>query len=189
MASIFCDCRGEAVSMLETIISSKTRIKLLLKFFLNAQAKGYLRSLAQEFGESTNAIRLELNKFEDAGLLSSEMEGNKKLFKANQGHPLFENLHSLVIKYVGLDRIVEKITWRLGSVQQVYLVGDYAEGRDEGILDLFILAPELNIEYLVNLIEKVEAEIKRKIRYIHFKSKTDLQKMLEHQYHLLLWEQ
>ena len=51
--------------MLDTLITSKTRIKLLLKFFLNAQTKSYLRSLEGEFGESTNAIRLELNKFEE----------------------------------------------------------------------------------------------------------------------------
>ena len=77
--------------MLETLISSRTRIKLLLKFFLNAQSKGYLRSLEHEFGESTNAIRLELNKFEEAGMLSSESEGNKKVYRANPKHPLFEN--------------------------------------------------------------------------------------------------
>lgn len=177
------------MSMLETIISSKTRIKLLLKFFLNSQSRGYLRSLASEFGESTNAIRLELNKFEGAGLLSSEVEGNKKLFMANQQHPLFENLHNLILKYVGLDKIIERISHRLGSVEQVYLVGDYAEGRDEGIIDLFILAPELYTEYLVTLLGKLETEIERKIRYVHFKSKTDLQKLLEQQNHLLLWEQ
>lgn len=174
--------------MLETLISSKTRIKLLLKFFLNANAKGYLRSLEQEFGESTNAIRLELNKFEEAGMLSSESEGNKKVYSANRQHPLFENLHGLVMKYVGLDKIVGKITARLGRVEKVYLVGDYAEGRDGGIIDLFVLSPELNLEYFIILIDRAEAEIKRKIRYVHFKNRTEIDKMLQQQSHLLIWE-
>jgi len=174
--------------VLETLISSKTRIKLLLKFFLNAQSKGYLRSLEQEFGESTNAIRLELNKFEEAGMLSSEQEGNKKVFTANRKHPLFENLHHLVMKYVGLDRIVDNITERLGEVEAVYLVGDYAEGRDSGIIDLFVLAPQLNIEYLINLLAKAEEEIERKIRYVHFKTQIEIQKLLDQQSHLLIWE-
>ena len=53
--------------MLESLITSKTRIKLLLKFFLNSSTKAYLRGLEAEFGESTKAIRLELNRFEQIG--------------------------------------------------------------------------------------------------------------------------
>lgn len=64
--------------MIETLISSQTRIKLLLKFFLNSNTKAYLRSLESEFSESSNAIRLELNRLEQSGMLSSFMEGNKK---------------------------------------------------------------------------------------------------------------
>lgn len=174
--------------VLETLISSKTRIKLLLKFFLNSSSRGYLRSLEQEFGESTNAIRLELNKFEEAGMLSSMQEGNKKVFIANRKHPLFENIHNMVMKYVGIDRIVDRITERLGDVEAVYLVGDYSEGRDNGIIDLFILAPQLNLEYLLALLVKVEGEISRKIRYVHFKSRTEIQELLDKQSHLLIWQ-
>jgi hypothetical protein len=175
-------------NMLDTLISSKTRVKLLLKFFLNANARGYLRSLEAEFGESTNAIRLELNKFEEAGMLQSEMEGNKKVFKANKRHPLFENLHSLMLKHVGLDKIVEGITLKLGDIQKVYLVGDYAEGRDSGIIDLLIVATRLDLEYLVKLVARAEDEIKRKIRYIHYPSENDIPSTIEGQSHLLLWE-
>ena len=53
--------------MIEALISSKTRIKLLLKFFLNSKTTSYLRGLEAEFGESSNAIRIELNRFEKAG--------------------------------------------------------------------------------------------------------------------------
>jgi predicted transcriptional regulator len=72
--------------MIETLISSKTRIKLLLKFFLNSETTSYLRHLESEFGESTNAIRLELNKLEEAGMLNSQFEGNKKIYQANKQH-------------------------------------------------------------------------------------------------------
>ena len=175
-------------NMLDTLISSKTRVKLLLKFFLNANARGYLRSLEAEFGESTNAIRLELNKFEAAGMLQSEMEGNKKVFKANKRHPLFDNLHSLMLKHVGLDKIVEGITQKLGDIQKVYLVGDYAEGRDSGIMDLLIVASRLDLEFLVKLVSRAEEEIKRKIRYIHYPNEEQIPDSIEGQAHLLLWE-
>jgi len=174
--------------MLETLISSKTRIKLLLKFFLNSNARGYLRSLESEFGESSNAIRLELNKFEKAGMLSSELEGNKKIYHANQKHPLYDNLHNLMLKYVGLDRIVENISQKLGDIQAVYLVGDYARGRDSGIIDLLIFAPDLDLNYLLKLIKKAEAQIDRKIRYVHYKDAEEMKTPLSEQQHLLLWK-
>ena len=82
--------------MLDTLISSKTRLKLVLKFFLNSNTKAYLRGLEEEFGESTNAIRLELNKFEEAGLLASESEGNKKVYQANAKHPFYKDLHQML---------------------------------------------------------------------------------------------
>jgi DNA-binding transcriptional regulator PaaX len=67
--------------MIETLISSKTRIKLLLKFFLNSNTTAYLRSLEEEFGESTNSIRIELNRFEKAGFLASHSQANKKYLR------------------------------------------------------------------------------------------------------------
>ena len=63
--------------MINALITSETRIKLLRKFFLNSSTKAHLRGLESEFGESTNAIRLELNRFEEAGLLHSLRDGNK----------------------------------------------------------------------------------------------------------------
>ena len=60
--------------MLETLITSKTRLRLLIKFFINIANKGYLNSLANEFGESTNSIRKELNNLTSAGYLKSTMK-------------------------------------------------------------------------------------------------------------------
>ncbi|MEM7659174.1 MAG: ArsR family transcriptional regulator [Bacteroidota bacterium] len=151
--------------MIETLISSKTRIKLLLKFFLNSNAKSYLRNLQSEFGESTNAIRVELNRFEDAGMLSSEIEGNKKFFQANTQHPLFKEVHNIVLKYVGLDQIIEFVVKGLGEVRRVYLVGDFSRGLDSSIVDLIFIG-NIDQRYLIELIEKAEPMIERKIRYL-----------------------
>ena len=175
--------------MIETLISSKTRIKLLLKFFLNSKNKAYLRNLSQEFGESTNAIRLELNRLEKAGMLSSQMEGNKKIFQTNTQHPLFQEIHSIVLKYVGIDHIIEHIVKRLGKIKQVYLTGRFARGLDSDIIDL-ILIGEIDKAYLINLIEKAEPLIKRKIRYVVYNSE-EIEKMdilNQDPKPLLLWE-
>ncbi len=151
--------------MIETLISSKTRIKLLLKFFLNSNTTAYLRSLETEFGESTNAIRLELNRLEEAGMLASFADGNKKMFRANKTHPLFREIHNILLKTIGLDQLVETIIERLGDVEQVFLVGEFAKGNDSPIIDL-IFVGKLDKAYLLSVVERVEALIKRKIRYL-----------------------
>lgn len=153
--------------MIDTLISNKTRIKLLLKFFLNSSTTSYLRGLESEFGESTNAIRLELNRLEDAGMLSSYSSGNKKLFHANKEHPLFSELQSIIRKHIGLDKIIENVVERLGSVHRVYLTGSFAQGLDSQIIDL-VLVGKVEQAYLIKLITKAEQLVKRKIRYLIF---------------------
>ena len=151
--------------MLETLISSKTRIKLLLKFFLNKKNTAYLRGLESEFGESTNAIRLELNRLEKAGMLNSFSEGNKKIFQANVKHPLFEEVHNILLKHIGLDKIVEEVVHRLGEVKSVLLSGDISKGKNSNIIDLVFIG-NIDKNYLIQLIEKAEKLITKKIRYI-----------------------
>ncbi len=151
--------------MIETLISSKTRVKLLMKFFINANTTAYLRSLQSEFGESSNAIRVELNRLEEAGMLRSSTSGNKKIFQANKQHPLFNEIHNILLKQIGLDRIVEQVIERLGEVQEVYLTGDFARGLDSQIIDL-VFVGEVDRAYLLQLIEKAEHMVHRKIRYL-----------------------
>jgi hypothetical protein len=150
--------------MLDTLITSKTRLKLLLKFFLNPESKGYLRSLESEFGESTNGIRLELNRFESAGMLVSKMEGNKKVFQADSKHPLFSQLQKIIHNYVGLDKIVENVVLKLGDVKLVYLMGDFARGLDAEFIEL-VFVGDVDEGYLKKLVRKAEGVISREIRF------------------------
>jgi len=154
--------------MLDTLITSKTRLKLLLKFFLNSGSKAYLRQLESEFGESSNAIRLELNRFEKANLLTTSTTGNKKYYRANTLHPLFPDINNILLKYVGFDQIVDKVVRKLGNLKCAYIVGDFAQGRDNNIIDLIFVCNGIDREYLARLIEKVEKLINRKVRYVIF---------------------
>ncbi len=149
--------------MLEKLITSKTRIKLLLKFFSNKHSRAYLRSLAEEFGESTNSVRLELNNLSEAGYLKSRENGRTIEYQVNTEHPLYPELRKLVHKYLGLDNIVENVIKKLGTVQMAFITGDYARGIDSGIIDL-VLVGDINEQNLQQLVRKAEQAIKRKIR-------------------------
>lgn len=150
--------------MLDSLITSKTRVKLLIKFFSNPGNRGYLRGLAEEFNESTNSIRVELNRLSGAGLLVSEPGGKTKNYKANQQHPLYREMQSIVAKYLGFDRLVEVVIKNLGNVQRAIVLGDYAKGIDSGTIELMLVGEEINGEYLDFLVEKAENKIKRKVK-------------------------
>ncbi len=154
--------------MIETLISSKTRIKLLLKFFLNSSTTAYLRGLEDEFGESTNSIRLELNRFEKAGFLESYSQSNKKLFKVNVKHPLFKDINSIVLKLVGLDHVIDYVLQRVGNLEKVYLVGSLSQGKDSETIAL-VLVGDINLDFLKELIAKAEKKINKTIHYVHYK--------------------
>lgn len=149
--------------MLKSIITSETRIKLLLKFFLNPKTKGYLRQLSTEFSESTNGIRVELNKLEEAKLLKSEFVGRNKIYNANSKHPLFDELRNIVLKSTGIDKVISDIIQRVGDVKTAFIRGDYAIGNDSGLIDLVIIGTELNHKEIERVRKKTEKLIDRKI--------------------------
>jgi predicted transcriptional regulator len=176
--------------MLDTLITSKTRIKLLMKFFLNSNSKSYLRNLETEFGESTNSIRIELNRFEKAGLLKTEVNGNKKLFRANINHPLYSEINSILMKQIGFDQIIERVVQKLGNLDKVYVTGDFAKGKDNPIIDLIFVGENINGEYLIKLIGKTESLIRKKIRYVLFEDQ-EFKEFLKSQKEselLILWK-
>ena len=151
--------------MLETLITSKTRLRILVKFFINVTNNGYLRGLAEELNESTNSIRKELNNLEEAGYLEKESIQNKIIYKANTKHPLFSILQKIVRQHIGLDAMVEMILQRMGNVEQVVLIGDYAKGIDSGVIQVILVGDQLNSDYIEQLGIKVENEIKRKVNF------------------------
>ena len=173
--------------MIEGLITSKTRIKLLLKFFLNSETKSYLRSLESEFDESSNSIRVELNRLEAAGLLQASHEGNKKLFFANTSHPLFNDINSILKKMVGIDQIVEKITSQIGDLQAAYLTGDFATGHDSQIIEMVLVGNKPDRELIDRLILKAEEFISRSIKYIIL-SPEELIRVFRNKPVLLIWQ-
>ena len=151
--------------MLGELITSKTRLRLLIKFFISQANKGHLNGLASEMGESTNAIRRELNHLQGAGYLNKVRVNNKIEYKANINHPLFGVLRKVVLKHLGLEDVVETVLDRMGDLDQIILVGDYAKGNDSGLIEVFLIGKDLNMEYISQLEDKIENIISRKVSF------------------------
>lgn len=130
-----------------------------------------------------------MNQLTKTKLLTSEKEGRNVFYKANNNHPLFPELKSMVSKVMGLDHLIESILTRLGDLEVAYIIDDYAEGKDTGIIDL-VLVGNIDPYHLNDLSRKTERYIKRKIRSLvlsdeEFKA---FLPSLERRPYFLVWE-
>jgi DNA-binding transcriptional ArsR family regulator len=155
-------------SLFSGLITSKLRVRILMRLFLNPLRDAYLRELAGEFDASSSQVREELRQLEQAGLLTSAKHGRQIHYRANDAHPLFPELQSMVRKSLGMDRILDSIIQRLGNLERALLLDDYAEGKDTGIIDL-LLVGKIDERNLADIVRKTERYIGRKIRTLVLK--------------------
>jgi DNA-binding transcriptional ArsR family regulator len=184
--------RGEATkkshmpsNLLGPLITSKTRLKLLLRFFLNQNLSGYLQGLSKELGENTNSVRVELNRLEEAGLLSAEEQGRRKVYSVNTTHPLTTDISNMLRKVTGIDALVDRVVSRIGdTLEKVWITGALAIGINSDELDVTLVGEALDTDYLYEVISKVEILIEKTITWQVSSSEKDIDTKTA----LLVWQ-
>lgn len=151
--------------LIDQLLSGKIRLKLLARLLLNPSSRVYLRQLERDLNVSSNTVRLELNKLSEMKMISTlEAEESKiKKYIANTLHPLYSNLRSIILKYVGVDQLLEEVFYKLGELDEVFLAGDIAEGKETLFIDL-VMVGEFNKEFLFKLLERAKKLLNKKIR-------------------------
>ena len=139
---------------------------MLIKFFISAANNGYLNGLANEFNESTNSIRKELNNLSGAGYLLKSKKNNRIIYNANTTHPMFNVLQKIVRQHLGLEEIVETVIERMGDVDIIALTGEYAKGIDSGNIEIIINGLNVNENYLENIKPKIKKKIGRGVIFL-----------------------
>jgi predicted nucleotidyltransferase len=91
---------------------------------------------------------------------------------------------------VGLDEVMEKVIKNIGDLKEVYLVGELAKGKNSKVIDLWFVGQKLDKNYILELVEKAEMLIKRKIRYIilNINELSDFKEAKSNDELLLLWK-
>jgi len=155
--------------MLESIIGSKTRVKILALFFLSPDRKFYVRELARKTGGNINSVRRELQKLESIGLLKSERVGNLKYYVTDKKMPIYEELKSIFLKTEGLGEVIKENLSGLGEVKLAFIYGSFARGEEQlkSDIDLMIVG-KVDEKKLVPLIRKLEGRLSREINYTLF---------------------
>jgi DNA-binding transcriptional ArsR family regulator len=171
-------------NLLGPLITSKTRLKLLLRFFLNQNLSGYLQGLSKELDENTNSVRVELNRLEEAGLLSSKEQGRRKVYSVNKARPLTTDLSNMLRKVTGIDQLVHRVVSRIGNtLEEVWITGALAMGINSDDLEVTFVGEALDTDYLSDLTGKVEALIEKTITWQVCSSDMDIQETA-----LLVWQ-
>ena len=112
--------------------------------FLNHNLSGHLQGLLMELNQNTNSVRVELNRLEETGILSTELEGRRKHYRVNEQHPLTENLTAIVPKTTGVDVLVDRVVGRLPGLEQVWVCRNIAQGLKSEIIECVLVGEDLN---------------------------------------------
>src|SRR4051812_26558687 len=125
--------------MLNDLFLSKVRVKLLEMFFGEPERIFYVREIVRSVSEQINAVRMELNRMEEVGLLASEWRANRKYYSLRKDYVYSDELLRLVNKTTGLggNLIREKV--RLGKIRYAMLSGSYVRGLKPGPNDVELL--------------------------------------------------
>ena len=149
--------------MLDVIVSSETRVKLLIKFFLNNGNRSYLKELEKDYGVTKHILSSELANLEKAGLLMSETESNRRYYTANHEHPFYNEIVSIVRKSTGIDQIIRNVISRAGDLKSAWITGNFARGIDSDTIELVLEGHDIDTNYIDTLVKKAEKIINRKI--------------------------
>ena len=153
-------------NLLGPLITSKTRLKLLLRFFVNQDLSGYLQGLSKELEENSNSVRVELNRLEQAGMLQSEMDGRRKLYRVNKKHPLTSDLTTMLRKVTGIDAIIERVVERVKeNLDQVWICGKLAHGLESDTIEVVLVGSDVDKEYIAELMGKVAKVTEKQVNY------------------------
>lgn len=142
---------------LESLFVSKVRIKVLQFFMLNPEARIHMRGLVREIEEEINAVRRELVRLEEIGVVLSEDEVSKKYFQVNKDSPFFHEFQSIFHKSFGLGGRIIQSAPEIGQVKFALLTEDYLKQTHTGPqkIDLVVVG-NIDVPKLTELVEEAE---------------------------------
>ena len=82
--------------MLDKLFGGYTAEKVLM--FMNVYGEGYARQIERVMGLPFFPVNRQLARFEDAGVLASQMKGRTKVFVFNPRYPFLKELKALLSK-------------------------------------------------------------------------------------------
>ncbi|OGG08971.1 hypothetical protein A2154_05225 [Candidatus Gottesmanbacteria bacterium RBG_16_43_7] len=153
--------------MLEDIIISRVRVKMLCLFLGNPGSMYHVREIVRQLSEEINAVRRELAHMEKAGMVTKERRANRLFYTFRKDYPLYFDLMELVSKTSGLGSDIIRNRVKLGKVKYGMLSGRCIRGlpkKSSTDVDLLIVG-NIVLPELAQLVKKEEARRKLELNY------------------------
>src|SRR3989338_2469471 len=155
--------------MLEELITSKARRKLLVLFLTSPDRQFYVRELARKTGEQTNSVRRELEKLERLGLVAKERKANLLYYCTDRHCPIYEELKRIVMKTEGIGSVLREGLKSADKVRFAFIYGSFASGEERAGSDIDVMVVgKISPEELGPKIRAVERQIGREINQVIF---------------------
>lgn len=152
--------------MLQDLMVSKVRVKLLQVLLYKPGEMYHVRGLVRATGEEINAVRRELARMEERGMVKKEPRGNRLYYWFRQDYSLYSDLLNLIAKTVGLGATLVKNKNKLGKIKFAMLSGRFVRRlpQPEGGVDLLIVG-EVVLPELAKLVREEEVKLEQEINY------------------------
>jgi DNA-binding transcriptional ArsR family regulator len=152
---------------LDDIITSKVRIKILELFFANPDEMYHVRGIVREIDEEINAVRRELTKLEEAGVIKKEARGNRVYYWVRDDYPMFGDIIAIVAKTKGLGANIITNKAKIGKPLYVMFSGRFArhkKRKKDDDVDILVVG-DITLPELASLIRAEESRRKIEINY------------------------
>ena len=151
--------------MLETILGSKLRSKVLGWLFTHPDERYFVRQLTSLLREDSTNVSRELIRLEKTGVLVSTKEGKQKYYQANRKSPIYDELHGLIIKTTGVaDVLRSALAPATERIKVAFVFGSIASGNEDKASDIdMIIIGEISFGDVSSLLHEAEEQLGREI--------------------------
>lgn len=156
------------MASLTDFIVSKVRVKLLKVFLENPKEMYHVRGLVRRTNEEINAVRRELARMEEAGMVNKEKRGNRLYYWFRDDYPYFEELLRLAAKTTGLGAAIRKNKNKIGKLSFVMFSGEFVrhlERKNNEQVDVLVVGDDIVLPELTSLIRQEEQKRGQEINY------------------------
>lgn len=151
---------------ISALFTSRVRIKILQLFILHPREMFYVREIVRRVEEEINAVRRELERLLEIGLLQSEKRANRLYYFLRTDFLYYPELLRIIGKSTNLGGKIIKNKAKLGNVKYALLAASFLKGRIASSSQVdFLVVGKVNLSILKELISESEKEHNHEINY------------------------
>jgi len=171
------------MSTLADILSSRVKAEVFRLLFGPGGAPLHLREIGRQSGLAVGTVRQELERLTSLGLVEKTADGNRRLYAASRQHPLYPDIHNLVLKTNGLADILRDALTGDKAIRAAFVFGSIARGEEQAHSDIDLMViGSIGLRALTRRLSGVAALLGREINshILNVGEFTRRKKMREH---------